>query len=347
MQKQWSWCRKCQGLFFLGNPSDGVCPSGGAHDGSASAHYLMYGEDDRRPNVQTGWRWCRKCQGLAYAGNGAGRCPAGGGHDTTGSWSYVALAQPNVGQTGWRWCNKCQGMFFAGNATGGRCPADGEHNGSFSGAYCMDHIEVVRLDFTPERHGFQFRNDFVNHVSPGITTYGLCGGMSLAVARYWLNHVPIPRQTAADFPDGTPPGVPPVGSQLHSYIYGCQLASYGPLGLISAANWITLPHVTWDNQFDWSVQEFTAVRQRTDQGIPTVLGLRRRVGGPFGHQVLVYGYDANEYRLFVYDPNYVGREKCLRLNFATRRIDYDGENSEEWSSYFVTGCSVEGPPPFG
>ena len=113
----------------------------------------------------------------------------------------------------------------------------------------------------------------------------------------------------------------------------------------SAANWITFPHVTWDNQFEWSVQEFAAVRRRTNEGIPTVLGLRRREGGPMGHQVLAYGYDANGWRLFVYDPNYPDVEKCLSLNHAAKRIEYDGEHSPQWSSYFVTGCAVEGGPP--
>ena len=321
MQKQWSWCNKCQGLFFLGNPSNGVCQRGGEHDPTGSGHYVKYDESDGRSNAQPGWRWCRKCQGMVFSGNGPGRCPAGGGHDNTGSGPYVALFEPNQGQTGWRWCRKCQGMYFAGNRTGGSCPAGGEHDGAFSGPYTVDYLSVVRLDFQPLRHGFHFVNQFINHVSPGITTYGLCGGMSLATARYWLNHVPIPPQRAADFPNGTPPGVPPVGSTLHGYIYGCQLASFGPLGVVSAANWVTLPHVTWDHQFGWSVQEFAAVQRRTNEGIPTVLGLRRREGGPMGHQVLAYGYDANDWRLFVYDPNYPDMEKCLRLNHSTRRIE--------------------------
>lgn len=344
MQKQWSWCCKCQGLFFLGNPSNGVCQRGGEHDPTGSGHYIAYDEGDSRSNAQPGWRWCRKCQGMMFSGNGAGRCPAGGGHDASGSGSYVALGEPNPGQTGWRWCQKCQGMYFAGNRNSA-CPEGGEHNGAFSGAYVVDFLNVVRLDFQPSRHGFHFVNTFINHVSPGITTSGLCGGMSLAAARYWLNRVPIPPQTAADFPDGTPPGVPPVGSVLHGYIYGCQLASFGPLGLVSAANWVTFPWVTWDNQFDWSVQEFAAVRRLSNEGIPTVLGLRRREGGPMGHQVLAYGYDANDWRLFVYDPNYPDVEKCLRLNHTTRRIEYDGSGSPEWSSYFVTGCPIEGGPP--
>jgi hypothetical protein len=202
-----------------------------------------------------------------------------------------------------------------------------------------------KLALSPAQHGFHFRNDFINHVSPGITTYGLCGGMALAVARYWLNKVPIPTHVAADFPDGSPAGVPPEGSPLQSYIYGCQLASYGPLGLVSAANWVTMPWITLNDQFNWSVGEFANVKRSIDTGIPVVLGLRCVVGGPFGHQVLAYGYDDADSRVFVYDSNYPNEEHCLRLDLAARKIVYDGPTSPAWSSYFVTGCPMEGPRP--
>lgn len=85
MQKQWSWCRKCQGLFFLGHPSKGVCPHGGEHDSTGSGQYVVYDEGDGRRNAQSGWRWCHKCEGMVFSGRGAGRCPANDGHDTSRS----------------------------------------------------------------------------------------------------------------------------------------------------------------------------------------------------------------------------------------------------------------------
>ena len=202
-----------------------------------------------------------------------------------------------------------------------------------------------RLDFAPARHGFHFDNRFVNNVSPGITTYGLCGGMALAVARYWLSGVPIPTHVPADFPDGSPAGVPPPGSPLHAYIYDRQMESFGPLGLASALNWVTMPWVTLNDQFNWSIGEFEKVRQAIDAGTPVVLGLRRVEGGPMGHQVLAYGYDETDLRVFVYDSNYPDAEKCLRLDAASRTIAYDGSTSPRWSSYFVTGCSMRGSHP--
>jgi hypothetical protein len=332
-------------LFFVGNSSKGVCPRGGEHDGTGSLDYVAHDERDGRSHAQSGWRWCRKCQGMAFSEHGAGHCPAGGGHDMSASDRYVALVEPNLGQTGWRWCRKCQGMHYAGASGRGSCPAGGEHDVASSGPYVVEFLDVVKLDFQPSRHGFHFKNDFVNHVA-GITTSGLCGGMSLAAARYWLHHVPIPRQTTADFPNSKPPGVPPDGSVLHNYIYSCQMASYGPLGPVSAANWITMPWITLDCQFDWSVQEFAKVRLRINEGKLTVLGLRTRVSGdPMGHQVLAYGYDANQGKVFIYDSNCPNDDgKFLRLDHATRRIEYDGKE-DKWASFFDTGCPVEGGPP--
>src|SRR5262249_42066504 len=199
-----------------------------------------------------------------------------------------------------------------------------------------------KLDFVPSKHGFHFTNLFINNVSPGITTYGLCGGMALAAARYWLNGVPIPTHIASDFPDGSPAGVPPPGSALHDYIYGCQMESFGPLGLASAVNWVTMPWVTLNDQFNWSLGELTNIRQPIDASTSFVLGLRSVQGGPMGHQVLAYGYDESDFRVFVYDSNYPDEEKCLRLNLPTSTIVYDGASSPQWSSYFITGCSMRG-----
>ncbi len=93
-QDGWRWCRKCQGLFFSGNPGS-VCPAGSAHDDSASGHYALQ-LGDSVPGTQGHWRWCRKCQGLFNAGNSSqGVCPKGGGHDDSGSGAYgVAWQNP-------------------------------------------------------------------------------------------------------------------------------------------------------------------------------------------------------------------------------------------------------------
>lgn len=40
-QPNWRWCKKCQGLFFAGNPSAGVCKAEGTHDSSISWDYIL------------------------------------------------------------------------------------------------------------------------------------------------------------------------------------------------------------------------------------------------------------------------------------------------------------------
>ncbi len=80
-QLQWRWCHNCQGVFFAGHSTAGLCPNGGPHDGSQSGHYAMaFG--DVQEGVQDQWRWCYRCEGLFYTGEAADRpCPAGGEHD--------------------------------------------------------------------------------------------------------------------------------------------------------------------------------------------------------------------------------------------------------------------------
>jgi hypothetical protein len=40
-QDGWSWCRKCEGLFFGLNLTNGRCPSGGPHDPKLSGDYNL------------------------------------------------------------------------------------------------------------------------------------------------------------------------------------------------------------------------------------------------------------------------------------------------------------------
>ena len=92
-QDRWRWCRKCQGLWFSGNPTKGACPVGGDHEASGSSNYVL-AQTPAGQNGQDNWRWCRKCEGLWFAGNEtAGVCPAGGGHTRDGSSSYVLSSQ--------------------------------------------------------------------------------------------------------------------------------------------------------------------------------------------------------------------------------------------------------------
>jgi hypothetical protein len=149
-QTDWKWCLRCQGLFFSGNPSQGVCPADGrSHDSSQSGKYLVhFGEtkqgsaDGRRATCgqQGDWRWCHKCQGAFFAGNASqGICPVDRrAHDASQSGHYGMIWDDGVnfvGQPDWRRCRKCEGFFFSGNLTQGSCPAGGTHDGTNSGKY--------------------------------------------------------------------------------------------------------------------------------------------------------------------------------------------------------------------
>ncbi len=109
-QGGWRWCRKCQGLFFVGDdevlsplmfgddPFRRMCPAGNHHDGLQSGHYVMeFGEDGT--GVQGGWRFCKKCFGLFFSTPGditghniefQGLCPDSEGfvHDASKSGPY-------------------------------------------------------------------------------------------------------------------------------------------------------------------------------------------------------------------------------------------------------------------
>jgi hypothetical protein len=87
-QPDWSWCKKCQGLFFGTNVSESACPAGGNHNRGTRNYSLPF---DATGDVQSGWCHCTNCQGVFYAGTGssAGVCPATHRvHDGVGSYPY-------------------------------------------------------------------------------------------------------------------------------------------------------------------------------------------------------------------------------------------------------------------
>jgi len=124
-QGSWRWCRFCQGLWFSGNPTLGVCPARGTagHSSAGSGNYSLPSGDDSF-HGQLWWIWCSRCQGLWFSGNDTrGVCPAGpGGHEFVGSGVYALNVDNGDGQANWRWCQNCQGLWFAANGTGGVCP---------------------------------------------------------------------------------------------------------------------------------------------------------------------------------------------------------------------------------
>ena len=137
-QTGWRWCHKCQGLFFAGNPDQGVCPADQqAHESNQSGKYAVFFDDVSLP-FEAGWRRCRKCEGLFFTGIDNGVCPAGttilveSPHDLSQSGQYVGflgdgslpgIPSIQIGQGGWKRCTNCQVLFFGGNPSQGACPA--------------------------------------------------------------------------------------------------------------------------------------------------------------------------------------------------------------------------------
>jgi hypothetical protein len=86
-QGGWRWCGNCQGLFFAGHGTLGVCPlHQRPHITLGSGNYAV-----TRGGPQEGWRWCHKCEGLFFAGDPSrqGVCPKDyGPHDASQSGVY-------------------------------------------------------------------------------------------------------------------------------------------------------------------------------------------------------------------------------------------------------------------
>ena len=111
-QDDWRWCKRCEGMFFHGNPTNGVCPAGGEHSGDPkdSGNYrFTFGFSAPTPDVPFPgqWRWCNKCEGLFYEIPGGvgttssglkvqNRCPKGGLHNSQGSGLYSVSAGPKA-----------------------------------------------------------------------------------------------------------------------------------------------------------------------------------------------------------------------------------------------------------
>jgi hypothetical protein len=133
----------------------------------------------------------------------------------------------------------------------------------------------------------------------------------------------------------------PFSEQSSVVITECQRDSFGPWRDLSAANWFTPPHVTFETQLDWTRNEFFRVKSHIDStNEPVVIGLRRRDPNPAGHQMLAIGYDLNPNRVYVYDPNNHDHEGVLWIDDADGRLHgpHNGNPDDPnfWSSYFVT-----------
>jgi hypothetical protein len=121
----WRLCGKCKGLFFNGHPTNGACPSKGAHEvANNDIYYLTLGSGAGEGN----WRWCFQCQALFWHGDTSdpGFCPASVYHNPMRSGEYFLRTDNPHGQSGWQWCSSCKGLFHTGAI--GKCASGRAHD---------------------------------------------------------------------------------------------------------------------------------------------------------------------------------------------------------------------------
>jgi hypothetical protein len=91
-QRGWRYCGKCNGLFYGGFGTFGLCAAGGQHTGSpdngTSLDYMMIYGFPAGTNRQTGWSFCIKCRNIAYSNGGPGICAHSGRHDHSSTLAY-------------------------------------------------------------------------------------------------------------------------------------------------------------------------------------------------------------------------------------------------------------------
>jgi hypothetical protein len=185
--------------------------------------------------------------------------------------------------------------------------------------------------FAPSRHGFGFKNIFkgsplppslrgassgaLKAVGDGLglpREFGLCGGMSLAAADFYL--------ADRKAPDLSKP--PEQGTPLYEYLYERQADSMGPMGVMALKfwTWMKLPDHSDTGQ---CTQKLTAAelpgiisRLKARQLAPVGLVLSSSTEGKLweNHQILGYGVkekDGGVIDLLVYDPNFPGDDHVV------------------------------------
>jgi hypothetical protein len=206
--------------------------------------------------------------------------------------------------------------------------------------------------FKPAVNGFRFVNDFVNNFIPppiGLTSSGLCGGMSYAVMDYFLANRQVPTQAFR----------PANGTTLQMYLYGRQVTSLQQ----NYDKWIETTVNPFGSRtgefFNWGINERLAeLRSFIDRGVPVPLGMKGTDGGFLqDHQVLAIGYDMGRYKgdlgayrsdlkLFILDPNFPGQVMTLVPDTANQQYHYQQRPSQPiWRTYFVDGKYVAASPP--
>jgi hypothetical protein len=188
--------------------------------------------------------------------------------------------------------------------------------------------------FLPSKHGFEFRNVFRGSPLPALlrnaesgplramragvdaglpSEYGLCGGMSLAAADFYLSRA-TPIQTT------TPPVL---DTPLYEYLYQRQTDSMGQWGVMAMKfwKWMSLPDRSkaGESTANLSAAELPVIiaRLKARQLVPVGLVFTSQADGGRiweNHQVLAYGVaerDDGVVDIRIYDPNFPKDDECV------------------------------------
>ena len=203
--------------------------------------------------------------------------------------------------------------------------------------------------FDPTRHGFNFRNSFINVFVSAFnwTTRGLCGGMVYSALDYFNAGMEIPQQSYA----------PAEGSPLRAYLYNRQVQSVTS----NLDKWLEYgfnPFGARDREFfGWGLQlghgRLGELCGFIDRGQPVPIGLSK---GSSNHQVLAIGYDLGRYRgnmnvhssdvsIYVYDPDRPNVTRTLKADVGQGRYYYAESPNTYWLAYFPDSKYTASRPP--
>lgn len=201
----------------------------------------------------------------------------------------------------------------------------------------------VMTNFNPNQHGFRFANMFKVPIGiADITFNGLCGGVCYTALDYFHSRTPVPTQVY----------MPAPGNPMREHIWRRQWESVLQNGDKWAELMTNVGGARNAEFFRWGLQPGSGrmgeLRREIDQGKPVVLGLWPVDGSnPFNaHQVVAIGYElgryygnpsefADEFKIFLYDPNFPGRTVVMRPDLRDGCYYYEQVPHIRWRTYFV------------
>ncbi|MCC6285298.1 MAG: hypothetical protein IT439_08365 [Phycisphaerales bacterium] len=177
----------------------------------------------------------------------------------------------------------------------------------------------------------------------GSGAYGLCGGMSLAAADYYIADAKTPDMR-------TPPGP---GTAWHAYLWVRQARSLGFMGYrgIRFMQWMAMSDSGAGGIRAHTFAALAGARQKLERDGVLPLGLVYRTwregAMPWqNHQVLAYGWTETaegHVEIRIYDPNFPGRDDViLRLTRTTEATCDEGRDGDEPILGYETSLVVPG-----